>query len=473
LRTLDKFEKVLILIFLLSLPLCNPWVHGDGVGYYAFARAVLIDHNLDFRTDWLAANSSFRMGRVDSAGEIQQNQYTVTNHIDNHFTIGPAILWSPLLITAHLFVKASHVFGSHVPADGLSLPYRIAMAFGTALYGFWGILLSFHLARKYCGEYWAFIAALGIWFGSSLPVYMYFNPSWSHAHSAFAVALTLWYWDRTRASRTPTQWLILGTFAGLMIDVYYITGILLLIPLLESLISFWHRLTAREFDLAKQLFISNTIFVITIIAVVTPTLATKKIIYGGYFNLGYTERWFWVSPALLKVCFSSEHGLFSWTPILALSIVGLYLVRRCDRDLSFFLICVFVVYVYTIGCYQDWAGISSFGNRFFVSLTPLFVLGLASLFKYVASKWREHPTAALAWTATALFVVWNMGLIFQWGTHLIPARGAISWRNAAYNQVEVVPTRVLQTLKSYIVGRKKMMNLIEEQDVRQLRSHDE
>jgi len=26
----------------------NPWVRGDGVGYYAFARAPLIQHNLDF-----------------------------------------------------------------------------------------------------------------------------------------------------------------------------------------------------------------------------------------------------------------------------------------------------------------------------------------------------------------------------------------------------------------------------------------
>ena len=35
-----------------------------------------------------------------------------------------------------------------------------------------------------------------------LPVYMYFNPSWSHAHSAFIVALFVWYWDRTRTTRT-------------------------------------------------------------------------------------------------------------------------------------------------------------------------------------------------------------------------------------------------------------------------------
>ena len=36
-------------------------------------------------------------------------------------------------------------------------------------------------------------------------------------------------------------------------------------------------------------------------------------------------------------------------------------------------------------------------------------------------------------------MLWNLGLIFQWGTHLIPARGPISFREAAYNQFAVVP----------------------------------
>jgi hypothetical protein len=469
----SKYERILVLLFLLTLPLSNPWVRGDGVGYYAFGRAILIGGNLDFTKDWLDANSSFRMGRVNPDGSINQNQFTVTGHLDNHFTIGPAILWAPFLMTAHLFVEASHVFGPHVSADGYSSPYRIAMALGTALYGFLAIWFSFLLARKYCGEKWAFVAALGIWFASSLPVYMYFNPSWAHAHSAFMVAVFLWYWDRTRADRSTTQWLILGAIAGLMMDVYYISGVLLIVPLMESLAEYWKGLQAREIDRVSKLFICNVLFVTTIFVVFAPTLITKKIIYGGYLNFGYTERWFWKSPALLKVCFSAEHGLFSWTPILILSVAGLFLLRRYDRDLSFFLAGGFLFYLYAIGCYENWAGISSFGNRFFVSLTPLFVVGLASFFAWIASKWRERQATRFAWGATALFVFWNMGLIFQWGTHLIPSRGPISWRDAAHNQYAVVPEQVTQTLRSYLVRRKELMNRIEQQDMKQLRNHDE
>jgi hypothetical protein len=38
----SRYDKILALLFVLSLPLFNPWVRGDGVGYYAFGRALAI-----------------------------------------------------------------------------------------------------------------------------------------------------------------------------------------------------------------------------------------------------------------------------------------------------------------------------------------------------------------------------------------------------------------------------------------------
>src|SRR5260370_8233171 len=95
------------------------------------------------------------------------------------------------------------------------------MGWVSAFDGFFGWLLAFRLAGPYVEERSAFIATLSIWWASSLPVYMYFNPSWSHAHSAFAVALFLWYWHETRSSRSLPQWLILAVIAALILTVYY------------------------------------------------------------------------------------------------------------------------------------------------------------------------------------------------------------------------------------------------------------
>src|SRR5580704_15180928 len=224
----------LLALFVMSLILINPWVRGDGVGYYAFARAVLIQHNLDFTPDYNAANASFRDARLDENGNAKPIFRTATNHLENHFTVGPAILWTPFLIAAHIGMLVARALGFAVAADGFSAPYRFAMALGTAVYGFLGLLLAMRIAAKYVGERWAFLATVAIWWASSLPVYMYFNPSWSHAHSAFVAALFLWYWVRTQEHRSLSQWLILGLIAGLMLNVYYANLMVLSVLAVEA-----------------------------------------------------------------------------------------------------------------------------------------------------------------------------------------------------------------------------------------------
>src|SRR5580698_7762520 len=116
------YGRWLIVLFLLSLPLVNPWVRGDGVGYYAYARSLVIDHNLQFEKDWRAANPSFQLARVDSNGNILADQYTRTGHLDNHFSVGPAMLWAPVLIVVDGAVRVADHFGAHIRADGYSLP---------------------------------------------------------------------------------------------------------------------------------------------------------------------------------------------------------------------------------------------------------------------------------------------------------------------------------------------------------------
>jgi hypothetical protein len=467
---LSRSEWIFVALFALTLPLVNPWIRGDGVGYYAMARAPLIQHNFDFRPDWYSANTSFRLNKIDANNELYPGEYTDTGHVNNHFSIGPAILWSPFLLPVHAGVKLARHFGAKTSDDGFSAPYRIAIALASAIYGFLGIWLSYRLARKYVPEHWAFLATIAIWFSSSLPVYMYFNPSWSHAHSAFAVALFLWYWDRTRADRTWGQWILFGFLGAVMMNVYYVNAALLIVPLLESISRYLRAIDSRQWSRFARLFAQNFTFAVCVIAGFLPTLISKKIIYGGVLKFGYKEQWFWNSPAILKVGFSSEHGLFSWTPVLLLAVIGLFFLSRIDRALGSYLLIVFVLYLYVIGCYEAWAGISSFGNRFFVSLTSIFILGLSALFDALARSWSERSATVLARCTTAALILWNLGLIFQWGTHLIPARGPISWREAAYNQVAVVPEQASLTVYRYMTQRKSMMNRIEQEDVGHIKS---
>ena len=468
----DKYEKLLFLIFLVTLPLSNPWVRGDGVGYYAYVRSLLIEKQLNFERDWQHGNDSFVMGRLDKNGQVLAAEYTQTGHINNHWSVGPSILWAPFLIVTHVAVWICDRSGAHIQADGFSTAYLITMALATTFYGFVGLWLSYRLAINYCDRHWAFVGTLGIWWASSLPVYMYFNPSWSHAHSAFAVALFLWYWQRTRGERTIQQWIVLGLLSGLMVNVYYVNGVLLLLPLLEGLGAYWKNWvsTTHSFAPMARLFARHVVYMCMVVVALLPTLMSREVIYGSPLRTGYAAEGFnWKSPAFWNVMFSWDHGMLSWTPILIVALIGLVLFCWQDRSFGVYLLMAFLVFYYVISIQPTWDGMSSFGSRYFVSLTPLFVLGLATFFDWLGRAWQERPTRILAACATSFLILWNLGLIFQWGVHLIPARGAISFRDAAYNQVAVVPTEAVRTVKSYFTRRRQLMNHIEEEDMHQLK----
>ena len=468
----SRHSGLLFLFFFLSLPLVNPWVRGDGVGYYAYLRSALIDHDLNFENDYLAGNRSFVMSRSDAQGHLLPELYTKTGHVENHFSVGPAILWAPVLIPVHLTVLLRNHFGGHTAANGYSRPYVVAMGLTTAFYGFLSLFLAFRIARKYFESEWALLATIGIWLASSLPVYMYFNPSWSHAFSAFSVSLFLWYWDRTKLQRTMAQWAILGVCAGLMGNVYYPNAILLIFPALELfyLVRESHRDPGRSSIFAQKLLLCSAVFVMAFLLSLLPTFITRLIIYGSPFETGYPAiwRWNWNSPAFLQVLFSADHGLFSWTPILSLAIIGLFFLVKKNSLLGAGAILTFLAYYFFIASYPDWDGISSFGNRFFISLTPIYVLGLAALLSSF-SRWvgKTSRAMALSGTAVALLSLWNIAFIFQWGTHMVPARGEISWSQMAHNQVVGVPLHLTRTLETYFLHRQDMMRDIERQDIEQ------
>jgi len=471
-----KAERLLLVLFLLSLPMLNPWVRGDGVGYYAYARAPLIQHNLDFTADYQQANASFRENRLDKNGQPDSEFRTRTGHLENHFTVGPAILWAPFLLVTHAGVLLARSMGSAIPADGFSTPYRIAMALATALYGFLGLLISFRLACKYVDETWALLATLAIWWASSLPVYMYFNPSWSHAHSAFAVALFLWYWHETRDARTLGQWILLGALAGLMLNVYYANVMLFAILPLEAVREYSAaiRKATPSTPSVSQLVARHLVFGITFILCMLPTFIAHRIIYGSMLETGYVSPrdWFWLSPYLFSVLFSANHGLLSWTPVLLFAFIGLVAFwRSVPRVGAAFLIAAIAFY-YFIASYPDWAGISSYGSRFFVSLTPLFILGLAVFLDRFTRIFRTRRAAlAAACIFLACFVFWNAGLMFQWGTHLIPARGPISFPEMIRKQFLVVPRQITVQFEKYLFARKAMMQQIEQRDLEQLKQN--
>jgi hypothetical protein len=283
------------------------------------------------------------------------------------------------------------------------------------------------------------------------------------------VALFLWYWQRTRAQRALWQWIVLGLAAGLMMNVYYPNAIVMIVPGIEALADYRRAQSPARWG---ELLQRHACFLGVALVALLPTFLTRWAVFGSAFESGYPplKQWNWTSPVWLSVLFSADHGLLSWTPVLIPAFLGLFWMWRKDSLFGGGLLLSVLAYGYFISSYPDWDGLSSFGNRFFISLTPVFVIGLAAALERLSQWWnRPGSDLVLASGLLALLSLWNAGFIFQWGTQMIPARGSISWAEMTHNQFAVVPTRIAGDLNRYLLRRDSAMQGIEVQDLERRR----
>jgi hypothetical protein len=451
LAKLSKWELVLSALFTVTLLFVQAQVREDGIAYYGVARSLIVDHNLQFRNDWNPTNTPSILGK-DQFGRPVTLYVSKTGHLPVHSSIGASLLWMPFLAVTHGVVRILDHMGAHISANGFSRPYIITLAGATSLYALAGLLLSFRIAARFVEERWAFLATMALWLASSLPAYIYVDPAWSHAHSVFVVALFLWYWIRTRESRTPAQWFLLGLISGVMVEVYFPNVVVASVIVVEIV---WRWFSgARNSSTLPTLGAQArdySLYAIAVLIALLPTFVIRTILLGGPLATGAygNEGWNWTSPHLLQVLFSPSQGLLTTTPIVILAIAGLVLLARRDAIFGTGLLAAFVGFCAIIAVYPFWNLGPSFGNRYFISLTPAFITGLALLLSELALLWGDRAAfSRRAWIVVAMLIVWNVGLVFQWSVGLMPDVGRVYWSEILYNQFRIVPGQAIRALCS-------------------------
>ena len=112
--------------------------------------------------------------------------------------------------------------------------------------------------------------------------------------------------------------------------------------------------------------------------------------------------------------FSSYHGLFFTAPVLVLAVLGWLFVVRSDKALVAGSCIAVAGIAYSSSTRIGWWAGVSFGARYFIGLTPLFVFGLASLLarsEALTSFGRAFATLILA--LAALCTLWTYGYYLQ------------------------------------------------------------
>jgi len=181
---------------------------------------------------------------------------------------------------------------------------------------------------------------------------------------------------------------------------------------------------------------------------IVPLLFFWYEVYGAWIVNTYTASgggtFDFTAPHLFEVLFSSDRGLFTWAPVTLLCSVGLRWVWARQNRLGGLIGILVLAHWYIISCWSFWAGGDSPGPRFWLSLTPIFILGLAALVEQM--RMVSRPLLILVGTA---FIVWNLLLLLQYSLGLVAPTGEIDLWLMVKNQFAVIPqifSRIVERL---------------------------
>jgi hypothetical protein len=452
---LSRRELLLLAaLFVLSLPAVTARLYSsDEVQYFSYLRSLWFDHDVSFENEY----QYFYDHQVARSPDFHQTFLeleTAAHRRINYGTIGCAILWSPFYALGDASARLMRAAGRDVAVDGYSQPYLSAVAYGSAFYGFAAIVLAIAAARRIIGGY-AFSSGLAVWFGTPLFFYMYVAPPFSHACSAFAVALFVTIWLNVRQTWTVAGALALGAAGALMAmvreqDIFFVLG-----PAVDFGLALIKVKGTRQ--KAKGAFAAGAAFALCYL----PQLIAYQALNGRPRPSPLvTRKMYWHAPHALQVLADTEHGFLFWTPLALLALAGLILLTAAPeraavatpkdegRRIGACMLLMVALQVYVSGAVESWTVAGAFGQRRFVALTIFLVIGLAALRQWI------HRDAMRIATRIAIVICiwWNLALIAEFGTSMMD-RQKLELRRNAYDAFVTLPRMAPHLMYRYFTER--------------------
>lgn len=364
------------------LLLFSPIIHGDGTGYYAYLRSLAIDGDIQFANDFDPNESP-----LDYL-PAQVSAPEAPDYIKNPWSVGPAIVWTPLWFVGHALTLGGKTLGLPWNAKGYDEPYIVMVGFTTALTGLLVLLGSYQVARRWFAPWVAGLSAVTIWLSSNLLYYALFDIAFSHSISAAATTWCLW--ATLRADDEPTsirRWALVGFLAGMMLLIYWMTALLLLAPLLVALRHLLRLAWRGEWVNWRRVAFATLLAGMLAGLVFTPQLVAWRILYGNWFTIPQgTDFVTPKAPQVLPMLLGPLYGLAWWTPALFVGLIGsFYFAVRRPWPGGALLVAVLAYVLYNASLF-DWHGSGGYGFRRLLPTVALITPGLAALFNRLGQR---------------------------------------------------------------------------------------
>ena len=274
----------------------------------------------------------------------------------------------------------------------------------------------------------AIVAAtlLALTFGTNLFHYLTYDAGYSHAFSFAAVAYVLWSTMRLAERPTAARALTLGLGIGLAATIRATNLVVALFPLLVDVRS-WSDAQGRVRALVAHPRLLGACACGFLIPVVLQLLywqhLTGHFVVNPYGSVAGDPKLELAHPHVLAVAFSVRKGLLFWTPLVALGLAGLPLLRSRAPALLIATPVVLAASFWLMASWSQWWYGGSFGQRAFVDSLPLLAIGIAALFAWARAGPAFLPVSVVAVVMTVLAL---HGMLAYWRGQ-IPFDGT-TWR---------------------------------------------
>jgi hypothetical protein len=389
-------------------------VHGDGYYTYLWTRSLVFDGDLDFHEDYRICPDPWGMAHMPHGDDM------------NQWNPGPSIFWAPFLIWDRVTGHPSLSVGGDHERNGCLGVVTDRAVRGSFVAGILTVLCAFFATRRHFGEGSTLIGVIIACLLSPLAFYAALLWSYGHAASAATSGIVVWLWIRERSRPTRWGWIWMGIAMGAAMLTRPQNAILVVLPL-----SHWLAVGRARLELGDRRALLRHVgwgfaYVATIVIVFAPQLWFWWDTTGELFLIPQSEHYMrWGAPRIWQTLWSTEAGLFPWSPVLYLSFAGIVLlaVKKETRAIGLPLLLVLALHTYVAAAVFDWWGGTSYPGRRFDSMVVPFAIGAAALVNEVYTRSRARPGMMGGLLALGLL---GTGLLWTAGVESLAVVGAVS-----------------------------------------------
>jgi hypothetical protein len=329
-------------------------VQSDGYGYYNYLPALFIHHDI--------LHQGYAMPL--------ENGYTL-----NKYTCGVAILEMPFFLVAGQLSPLLNYDKNYASND----VYMFAMAASVATYLYIALCILFFFIKNKFDAKAAWYSVMVLYFATNVYYYTVMEAGMSHVYSLFCFVLILYFTDQYYKSSRIKFLVGFGFFYALAVLIRPTNIIMILFFLFYEVYSM-KDLKVRILQHIKN-FHAFIILIVIGLIVASPQMLYWYAVTGKpvVFSYGYNHESFsnWKSPKIIQVLIGHKSGWLTYTPIMALSLIGLYMGVKEKKISAPVIITAFAITILICASWWTYNFACSFGYRSFVEYYAILILPVA------------------------------------------------------------------------------------------------